>query len=111
MNRAPYCLLVLRPTEEFAQWVIERMPIFTGDEAHIRTDGEAYLLPCFDDRAVAQDWVEKRWRFFLEQQLLDWVPDRRHWPKRLLRSHFVTWFELELREVVWDLTNSMQLHH
>lgn len=103
MQRSPRTLLVLRPTEAFAAWVVERMPVFAGDEAHIRTDGEAYLLPTIGDRAQVESWVESRWRFFMEQQLMDWVPDRRRWPRRLTRGMFRDWFDCEIREVVWDL--------
>jgi hypothetical protein len=94
---------VLRPTDEFIVWVQARMPIFADDAQHIRTDGEAYLLPSFQDRAFAQQWVEERWRFFLEQQLMDWVPKRSLWPERLRPAMLEEWFVLEIREVVWDL--------
>lgn len=104
MRRVQRCLLVLRPTETWVERVLAANPVFDEhDREGVRGDGEAYLLPAMPDRAAAEAWVERRWRFFTEQQLMDWIPDRRRWPRPLTRAHFHAWFEPEIREWLWDL--------
>jgi hypothetical protein len=104
-------LLLLRPTLDFTAWLAEKTPALgspTIDE--ISEDSQCFLLPAFEDRAHAEAWVLKRWRFFLEQQLLEWVPNRRRWPKRLDRILFARWFTPEIHEMVWDLKEHKALN-
>lgn len=99
-------LLLLRPTPQFIAWLAEKTPVLgspTLDE--VREDSQSFLLPVFDDRRHAEQWVHLRWRFFIEQQLLEWVPNRRRWPRKLDRILFAQWFTPEIHEMVWDLVD------
>jgi hypothetical protein len=103
-------LLLLRPTPEFIVWLAEKTPVLgcpTIEE--VNEDSQSFLLPVFDDRAHAEAWVLKKWRFFLEQQLLEWVPNKRRWPKKVDRVLFSNWFTPEIHEMVWDLTTEGSL--
>ena len=71
----------------------------------VSEDSQCFLLPEFDGRISAEQWVLTRWRFFLEQQLLEWVPNRRRWPRKLNRQVFSAWFRPEIHELLWDLVN------
>jgi hypothetical protein len=103
-------LLLLRPTSEFIDWLAEKTPVLGSPSiAEVSEDSQAFLLPLFDDRAHAESWVLKKWRFFLEQQLLEWVPNRRRWPRKLDRVLFSRWFCVEVHEMVWDLKDEENL--
>jgi hypothetical protein len=100
-------LLLLRPTPQFITWLAEKTPILGSPTIEeVSEDSQSFLLPVFDDRAQAEVWVLKKWRFFLEQQLLEWVPNRRKWPKKTDRVLFARWFTVEVHEMVWDLNES-----
>jgi hypothetical protein len=104
-------LLLLRPTPEHIAWLAEKTPLLGSPTIEeVSEDSQTYLLPVFDDRAYAEAWVLKKWRFFLEQQLLEWVPNKRRWPKRMDRVLFAKWFTLEIHEMVWDLNDLNDLN-
>jgi hypothetical protein len=103
-------LLLLRPTPEFIHWLAEKTPVLGSPTIEeVSEDSQSFLLPVFDDRAHAESWVLKKWRFFLEQQLLEWVPNRRRWPKKINRVLFAIWFTCEIHEMVWDLKDEGDL--
>lgn len=93
----------------FIGWLAEKTPVLGSPSLEeVSEDSQCFLLPEFEGRALAEQWVMQRWRFFLEQQLLEWVPNRRRWPKNRHRQLFTQWFTPEIHELVWDLVEVTQ---
>ena len=103
-------LILLVPKQPVLDWLAtiddELGKTLTLDS--LRDDDDGFLIPegAADGTDEAINWVEKRWRMFLEHYLDSWVSDESQWPQKLSLKLFREWFDIEYHSMLWDLAES-----
>ena len=97
-------LVVLKPTEQFLQW-LNSLPDpaddLTLDKLH--QDCTALLIPEVSNHIAAQLYIERIYLHLFEMELESWCRDESLWPHQRDLQPFRAWNDLEVHSEVLDL--------
>jgi hypothetical protein len=91
-----------QPYIDWANSLDEDGPVLTAELADDRRT--IYLVPESDDRPSLESLLDECWEQIFEEELAAWMVHDEDWPKPRTREMFVTWFDAELTDSVFDLT-------
>ena len=100
--------LVVRAKQPFLDWIVQyadpedRSTIPTL--ADLRTTPDVFLIPESETPEAAWAFVRKMADVFFAQELEGWYQDPDYWPAKLDYKTLKQWFDLELIDMVLDLS-------
>ena len=97
---------VIKPKQPFLDWH-ESQPDWDLDMTlvELREDSNAYLIPEYDSTEQAMRYIERNHKAIFEWELWSWYTDETMWPEKLTLSVFRKWFDVEIHEMVIDLSD------
>jgi hypothetical protein len=101
-------VLVLKPTAKMLDWINsvgEDSDPVTLEEAQDMTS--AYLLPNFEDDEEQASFIRFRAKKLFEHELEAWCTDQGKWPTVRNYKAFLSWFRIEVSDMVFDLAGDM----
>ena len=98
-------LVLIRPRQAFADWInaIRQPGEQTHDVDDMRDSPGAFLIPLFEFREEAEEWIRENHLLIFETHLWDWVEDTSTWPVERTWELFLEWFDVELVGAPWDV--------
>lgn len=103
-------VVILKPTKEFLEWVNNNKE----DEGEpynleeLQADSTALLIPLFDDKLDAEEFISEIYLDLFENELSAWTLDEETWPEPITVNLFKEWFELEFHSLVLDTVETEQ---
>ena len=102
LNRA---VITVTPNEPFLQWIQTADDIST----HIATEDvyspNAYLVEDTQDGMDPEKLIQKNFKTIFEEELNGWIIDESMWPQKRDLRVFKQWFQITVREIVYDLSD------
>ncbi len=98
-------LVLLRPRQPFVDWLNSTLD---PDEAphtldEIEGSPGAFLIPIFEYREEAEEWIRENHILIFETHLWDWLDRPQEWPADRSWEVFLEWFDVELLGAPWDV--------
>lgn len=96
-------MAIIKPKQPYIDWANsfdDGGPILSLEDA--RQEGNAYLI---DEGDNFIKFVEKHYQRIFEEELDGWMTDPDEWPQKRTLKMFKEWFDVEICEMVYDLSN------
>lgn len=98
-------VVILRPKKPFIDWANEcskeGADFLSLDQ--VRNHASAILIPDFDFREDALEFIDVNFEELFLQELQGWSTDPKDWPQDMCEEMFHAWFDVEIHEMVFDI--------
>ena len=97
-------LLYITPKQALIDWYLQSFPNdpVINDEAHFHDKGNVYLIPEFDDRTKAFEWLKKNCDVWFDMLLAKWCADESLLPAKRNWRMMNDFFEISYQSLVID---------
>ena len=100
VNRVAVIVRHKQPYADWANTFNDGVPYVLGNHRP-----NCYLIDEMDDLSDQARVLRKHWENIFEAELEGWMRFPEDWPEKRTYREFKQWFEVELIEMVWDISS------